>query len=164
MSEKEIISLKVAKALFYKTEYTEWCEQSYARGVQITKYAIEKYGELSDDGYYELTKRGGGNEPRHKIYDQRYCLSLNYRGSNGWFKKEGIFAMSAPSVYEVQRWLREERGIIVEVRYNGNGKLFYSIWDAQGDVHTSTKLFEVKDYYKCFNEALFVTFNYYFEK
>lgn len=163
MKEKELISLDVAKALF-KTEYTEWCEMSYARGSQITDYAIEKYGELTDDGYYELTKRGGGTEPWNKIYDQKFRLSY-FKGSNGWFKEEGYRAMTAPSVYEVQRWLRDEHGIIVEVRFNGTDSLFYSIWNiTEGHLHTSQKMFKLKDYYKCFNKALSVTFKHYFKK
>lgn len=166
MKERECINLKVAKELF-KTDYTEWCENSYAKGSQITDYAIEKYGELTDDGYYELTKSGGGTEPWGKIYDQRFRFTYGFRGSNGWFKEEGMRAMSAPSVYEVQRWLREEHGIIVEVRHTGTNKLFYTIWCKDEDIytsHSSQKMFELKDYYKCFNEALYVTFKYYFGK
>ena len=153
MKEKEIVSLEVAKALF-KTEFTEWCELSYIRGSQITDYAIEKYGELTDDGYYELTKQGGGTEPWNNIYDPNYRLT-RYHGTNGWFKSDKIRAYAAPSVYEVQAWLRDEKNIYVAPQLTENEQLIFVIWNmSTGEKINSRKKFSINEFYMCFDACL----------
>lgn len=153
MKEKEIVSLEVAKALF-KTEFTEWCELSYMRGSQITDYAREKYGELSDDGYYELTKQGGGSEPWNNIYDQNYRLT-HYGGTNRYFQSEKIRAYAAPSVYEVQAWLRDEKNIYVAPQLTKDNSLTFVILNmSTGEKINSRKKFSIDEFYMCFDICL----------
>lgn len=40
---------------------------------------IEKYGELSDDGYFELTKRGGGKLRFDEVYGYEWVIETNDR-------------------------------------------------------------------------------------
>ena len=58
-SEKDFVSLEVAK-LLSEVGFDEWGNLYWSNGSYISDETIEKYGELSDDGFYELTKEGGG--------------------------------------------------------------------------------------------------------
>lgn len=45
---------------------------------------VEKYGDLTDDGYFELTKRGGGKLKFDEVYGYEWVLEENnlYRDPN----------------------------------------------------------------------------------
>jgi hypothetical protein len=49
----------------------------YFKDQIIRPEIIEKYGELSDDGYFELTKRGGGKLRFDEVYGYEWVLESN---------------------------------------------------------------------------------------
>lgn len=120
---------------------------------QIT-HAIEKYGELEDDGYYELTKHGGGTELWNNIYDSNYRLT-RYHDTNGWFKSDKIRAYAAPSVYELQVLLRDEKNIYAALQLTENEQLIFVIWNmSTGEKIISRKKFNIGGFYMCFDVCI----------
>ena len=104
--KEDIVSYDIAiklneKGFNYKTTY------SYNQEQIINPLVIEQYGGLSDDGYYELTKEGGGD------LDWDYV----YIYSNELVKTDHIYinrnTVSAPTIYQVAKWLRTEHNIEV---------------------------------------------------
>ena len=94
------IAIKLSEKGFdYKTTY------SYNEEQIINPLVIEKYGNLSDDGYYDLTTEGGGE------LDWDYV----YIYSNELVKTDRIYVkrntISAPTIYQVGKWLRKEYNI-----------------------------------------------------
>lgn len=102
--KEDIVTYDIAvkldeKGFNYKTTY------SYNQEQIINPLVIEKYGNLSDDGYYDLTKEGGGE------LDWDYV----YIYSNELVKTDRIYikrnTVSAPTIYQVGKWLRTEHKI-----------------------------------------------------
>ena len=54
-------------------------DSHYFRQQIIYPCIIEKYGELTDDGYYELTKDGGGELDFDEVYGWEWVLEENNR-------------------------------------------------------------------------------------
>ena len=56
-------------------------DSHYFRHQIIRPEIIEKYGDLTDDGYFELTKRGGGKLRFDEVYGYEWVLegNENYR-------------------------------------------------------------------------------------
>ena len=96
------IAIKLSEKGFdYKTTY------SYNEEQIINPLVIEQYGGLSDDGYYDLTKEGGGDLDWDFVYIYSYEL----------VKTDRIYVnrntVSAPTIYQVAKWLRTEHNIDV---------------------------------------------------
>lgn len=96
------IAIKLSEKGFdYKTTY------SYNEEQIINPLVIEQYGGLSDDGYYDLTKEGGGDLEWDFVYIYSYEL----------VKTDRIYVnrntVSAPTIYQVAKWLRTEHNIEV---------------------------------------------------
>lgn len=94
------IAVKLSEKGFdYKTTY------SYNEEQIINPLVIEQYGGLSDDGYYELTKEGGGDLEWDFVYIYSHEL----------VKTDRIYVnrntVSAPTIYQVAKWLRTEHNI-----------------------------------------------------
>ena len=94
------IAIKLSEKGFdYKTTY------SYNEEQIINPLVIEQYGGLSDDGYYDLTKEGGGDLEWDFVYIYSYEL----------VKTDRIYVnrntVSAPTIYQVGKWLRKEYNI-----------------------------------------------------
>lgn len=51
----------------------------------IYPYIVEQYGELSDDGYYELTKNCGGELDFDEVYGYEWVLESNEKYRNPEF-------------------------------------------------------------------------------
>lgn len=75
----------------------------------INPNVVEKYGALSDDGYYELTKNGGGELDWDYVYIYETKLMLK---RNIILKRNFI---DAPTISQVLKWLREEKKIFIRV-------------------------------------------------
>lgn len=71
----------------------------------------EKHGELSDCGFYELTKEGGGEYDWDYVYVRREQLMSRNRCYYTDFIK-------APFVEDVLKYFRDEKDIVVNVIYN----------------------------------------------
>lgn len=77
----------------------------------INPKVIEKYGALSDDGYYELTKDGGGNLEWDYVYIYQTKLTLL---RNIVIKRNFVLA---PTIHQTLKWLRE-KDIMIEILIN----------------------------------------------
>lgn len=77
---------------------------------------IEKYGELSDDGYFELTKRGGGKLKFDEVYGYEWALEGNEHYRNPEFYN----TIPAYSIYSVVEELLKY-GIYVYVDLTEDG-------------------------------------------
>ncbi len=109
-----------------------------------------------------LAKEKGFDEPTLYAYDEesrrlarmRYCVKRNSR-------TEGLITLAAPTQSLLQRWLREERGIIVEVFMDddSNMPLTYNIhqykdfnWECV--CHHHGNYYAVTDWELCLEDAL----------
>lgn len=77
----------------------------------INPNVVEKYGALSDDGYYELTKNGGGELDWDYVYIYETKLMLK---RNIILKRNFI---DAPTISQVLKWLREEKKIYIMINF-----------------------------------------------
>lgn len=102
--KEDIVSHNIAvklseKGFDYKTTY------SYNEEQIINPLIIEQYGGLSDDGYYELTKDGGGDLE----WDFVYIYSNELVKTNRIYVNRNT--VPAPTIYQVAKWLRTEHNI-----------------------------------------------------
>lgn len=69
-----------------KHKFEVQSDYHYFRNQIIRPEIVEKYGELSDDGYYELTKNCGGKLRFDEVYGWEWVLEENsrYRDPNFW--------------------------------------------------------------------------------
>ena len=131
------IAIKLSEKGFdYKTTY------SYNEEQIINPLVIEQYGGLSDDGYYDLTKEGGGDLEWDFVYIYSYEL----------VKTDRIYVnrntVSAPTIYQVAKWLRTERNIDVvpmplspsTVLMGGEKYVLYLFKDGQRIIQNTNKV------------------------
>ena len=78
----------------------------------INPDVVETYGVLSDDGYYELTKDGGGELDWDYVYIYETKLMLK---RNIILKRNFI---DAPTISQVLNWLRNNHNIFIVVFIN----------------------------------------------
>lgn len=95
----------------------------------INPEIIEKHGDLTDDGYYELTKDCGGPYKFNEVYIYDYKLMLK---RDVCVEKEMIYAYTIDCVL---KWLREEKDIDIVIYpidrntiYMGGEKYILSIY------------------------------------
>lgn len=131
------IAIKLSEKGFdYKTTY------SYNEEQIINPLVIEQYGGLSDDGYYDLTKEGGGDLEWDFVYIYSYEL----------VKTDRIYVnrntVSAPTIYQVAKWLRTEHNIEVvpmplspsTVLMGGEKYVLYLFKDGQRIIQNTNKV------------------------
>jgi hypothetical protein len=112
----EIVPLNLAK-LLEKKGFNNKTLFSFNKEQIINPLIVEKYGELSDDGYYELTKDGGGDLDFEYVYIYEYELVMS---NSIYVHKDTV---KAPFVSEVIQWLRKEKNIHIEINMGFN--MFY---------------------------------------
>lgn len=114
---EDFVSFDLAKKLKekgfdYKTLYV------YNKEQIINPEIVKAFGELSDDGYYELTKDGGGKLDWGFVYIDDYQL-IQYR--DVCFARDII---RAPTILQVVNWLYDEKKIFLTVDIEPNGFFF----------------------------------------
>lgn len=103
----------------------------------INPNVVEKYGALSDDGYYELTKNGGGELDWDYVYIYETKLMLK---RNIILKRNFI---DAPTISQVLKWLREEKKIYVSVEVEREDWFEYKIVQTIKNIRTTgTSVYE----------------------
>lgn len=75
----------------------------------INPEVVEKYGELSDDGYYELTKDGGGTLDFNYVYIYKRTIMPK----RNVFIERNFLLAHLPS--QALEWLRNEKQILVTI-------------------------------------------------
>jgi hypothetical protein len=84
----------------------------YASVQDINDEVREKHGELSDCGFYELTKEGGGD------YDWNYVYVNKIKLVHVFDRYHHNELVAAPFVEDVLKYFRDEKDIVVNVIYN----------------------------------------------
>lgn len=85
---------------FTKADMEEWHRHAFTRGWRVSDEAVEKYGELSDDGFYELTKEGGGKCKWNEIYTNEWAIS-------DFYPMDGQEFYLSPTLDEIKTFLRK---------------------------------------------------------
>ncbi len=91
--------------------YNGFDNKVYCDWAVVKDSIIDKYGNLTDDGYYELTKECGGELEFEEVYDTSVKL-YDRPSRNSW--KEAI--CTAPLLYSAQKWLCGNHNISVSVK------------------------------------------------
>lgn len=104
----DFVTFEIAKKLKEKG-FDYPCLFVYNKEQIINPEVVKAFGELSDDGYYELTKEGGGRLDWNFVYIYKHQL-IPYR--DVVFEREII---KAPAIYRVLKWLREEHHLHFEI-------------------------------------------------
>lgn len=148
----EFVTIDIAKKLNEKG--FDWKSlYVYNKEQIINPKVIEEYGELSDDGYYELTKEGGGKLDWSFVYINEYQL-CQYR--------DVVFIndiLRAPTISQVLKWLRDEKKLYItpsDILIEDNMK-----WDVQiDDLNTSDIIYESRLIYSSYEEAVIAGIEY----
>ena len=102
----------------------------------INPEVIEKYGELTDDGYYELTKEGGGKLKWDYVYIYQTKLMLKDRVI---CEKNRV---PAPTIDEVVNWLLKDKNIFISTHLRPSGITFVIYKNVRFDNHVLNYDFE----------------------
>lgn len=103
------ISYDLAKKIYDKGLILE-CDYAYYNEQDIKPSIRKKYGDLTDDGYFELTVDGGGNLEWEDVYYYKIALK-KYRGDI-----DDIEAF-APSSDSLLKFFINEVDIKIEILY-----------------------------------------------
>ena len=122
MEKEEIdyVSFSVAN-LLKEDGFDEWCDAFWSESPFIPDSTIEKYGELSDDGYFELTVQGGGDIPFYEVYSREPHLEFHNSKNS---VDDGIYlntTASAPMLYFAMKYIMRKYLIDVEVVIDKEG-------------------------------------------
>ena len=119
--DEDYVSLEVAK-LLCELGYNEWEDRYWSKSLVVSEEAIAKYGELSDDGFFELTKEGGGKLDLSEIYTDEWHLDY-WSNSNSELQAMGFGTrgFSAPLLYLANKWLTLKYGYDFEIMYETGG-------------------------------------------
>lgn len=116
---EDFVPFEIAKKLEEKG-FDYKCLFVYNKEQIINPEVVKAFGELTDDGYYELTKEGGGKLDWSFVYINEYQL-IQYR--DVLFAREMI---KAPTISQVLKWLRKEKEIDIILQpiflYNENNR------------------------------------------
>ena len=105
---EDFVTFDLAKKLKDKG-FDYKCLCVYNKEQIINPEIVKAFGELSDDGYYELTKEGGGKLDWSFVYIDKYQL-MQYRDI-----KVPREILRAPTISQVLKWLRREKGLFVAI-------------------------------------------------
>jgi hypothetical protein len=107
---KRVVNLEIAKKL-RKMNYNNSSLFVYNKEQIINPEVVKKYGNLSDDGYFDLTIDGGGELEWNYVYMYPYTLMTINEAIR--MPYDLIFA---PTLLDVTDWLRTEHNIIIELK------------------------------------------------
>jgi hypothetical protein len=76
MNVKSILPIEFHKFIT-RRNFEASSDSHYFKHQIIRSEIVEKYGELTDDGYFELTKRGGGKLRFDEVYGYEWVIESN---------------------------------------------------------------------------------------
>ena len=135
---EDFVTFEIAKKLKEKG-FDEGCKYTFYNNYRVRDEIYEKHPGLSDDGYEDLRKKYGGPykdeevygyyiEPL-KLYSRNSTIDINSITNNG--------LCSCPNIYQVLKWLRDEKKLYVGVTYSpkieGSQDFFYATIQYIGD-------------------------------
>lgn len=109
----------------------------------VKESIIKQYGELSDDGYYELTKYGGGNLNWNQVYERRWVLR-----NNTWIDDPNKVII-APYIIDADHWIGDNYNLYVLGDKDKNG-----YWWKIVNLETMEVIKETNNYYNSMNDTL----------
>ena len=112
----------------------------YAERTRVRDDAEERFGSLTDDGYYDLTVEGGGTLPWEEVYETSVMLDRPYG-----FGRE----VPAPTIYEAASFLRVNNKIHIDVRFKSEHE-----WEYNYVTMTDGLKHRTMDYYPTYELAL----------
>lgn len=138
--------------------FKEKCLFAYNDNQVINPKVVEEYGNLTDDGYYELTEDCGGKLKFDDVYIYEQQIILQDKII---IKRNFI---DAPTISQVLKWLREEKIYIVPtfcVDQNDNG-----YWDFRLISTMDGMLIydEIKNRYNSYEQAALAGIEYVLNK
>ena len=104
MKTMDFLPIELCKKIQEKTNFKKSLFV-YNKEQIINPEIIEKHGDLTDDGYYELTKDCGGPYEFNEVYIYVYKLKIKI----GVFDEDEM--VYAYTIDCVLKWLREEKKI-----------------------------------------------------
>lgn len=107
---------------FTRDDMEDWIHHFYVKRTVVSDFAIEKYGGLTDDGYYELTDVCGGPHPYDEIYVQKWVIC----GSNSFLFDDDEYYL-CPTIHEIQAFLRDRHHIQITVYSKSQESWMYRI-------------------------------------
>lgn len=134
---EDFIPFEIAVKLKEKG-FKEKCLFAYNDNQVINPKVVEEYGNLTDDGYYELTEDCGGKLKFDDVYIYEQQIILQDKII---IKRNFI---DAPTISQVLKWLREEKNMFIEM-FLYNGKYSYL-------VKSVTQICEDDLFHECLSE------------
>ena len=115
----DLVTFEIAKKLKEKG-FDEGCEYTFYNNYRVRDEIYEKHPGLSDDGYEDLRKKYGGPYKDEEVYGY-YIEPLKLHSRNSTIGVNPITKQkvptnqlySCPNIYQVLKWLREEKRIEV---------------------------------------------------
>ena len=95
----DINTAQLLSKIGFTREYMEdWYHHVFTQSWRVSEAAVLSYGDLTDDGFYDLTVEGGGDLPWTDIYTNDWAISDHY-------PMDGQEYYLSPTIYEVQAFL-----------------------------------------------------------
>lgn len=140
---EDFVTFEIAKKLKEKG-FNEGCEYTFYNNYRVRDEIYEKHPGLSDDGYEDLRKKYGGPYKDEEVYGY-YIEPLKLYSRNSTIGVNPITKQkvptnqlySCPNIYQVLKWLRNEKKLYVGVTYSpkieGSQDFYYATIQYIGD-------------------------------
>ena len=119
------VSLETAVKLellgFKPDDMEDWRHHFYLRCWRLRDDVYERFGSLTDDGYYELTKEGGGKLQYTDVYEYTWKIEED----TTYLMNQTIFL--CPTIYEVETWIRKKHKLLITVYSQSQESWMYRI-------------------------------------
>lgn len=102
------IALLLSNTSFSIDDMEEWYRHTYTKGSIVREDAYKRFGELTDDGFYELTKDGGGDLDWDEIYTNDWHLTNHYPMDDEKF-------LLCPTLDEVRNYFLKKKKLQITV-------------------------------------------------
>ena len=96
--------------------YNQSSEYTFCKHCRVSDEILEKYDGLSDSGYLDLVDEYGGPYKRDEVYKQ-YIEPLKRWSRNTMLDEMLGELCSCVHLYDAQKWLREEKGMLLQPTY-----------------------------------------------
>lgn len=124
---EDYVTLEVAQLLKEKG-FDCYVSSMFSNVYRIKDEIIEKYPGLSDDGYYDLLKDNGGNLSEEEVFGYYIePVHISCRNTKTYFNHYPGMICARPMLYEAHKWLRNKKGLFVDVSYMNDDYYIYDI-------------------------------------
>ena len=114
LNEKDYCDYDTCVAL-KELGYNEPSNWTWYKHLRVSDEILEKYPDLSEGGYQDLIWEG--KHTHDEVY-KVYIEPLEIFSYNSYINDLEAEICSCAHLYEAQKWLREEKGIVVDVSFS----------------------------------------------